>query len=158
MKTMKTTEFTGLRNVENVTKGLQQLLADLQVYYTNLRGFHWNIKGKDFYLLHEKFEEMYDDAATKVDEVAERLLMLGETPAHTFTKYLKTANVKETGVVTGTDEAIKNILDTLKLLIASERALLALASEIDDEVTVALLSDYISGQEKEVWMLTSFLS
>jgi starvation-inducible DNA-binding protein len=66
--------------------------------------------------------------------------------------------VKETGVVTGTDEAIKNILDTLKLLIASERALLALASEIDDEVTVALLSDYISGQEKEVWMLTSFLS
>jgi len=66
--------------------------------------------------------------------------------------------VKETGVVTGTDEAIKNILDTLKLLIASERELLALASEIDDEVTVALLSDYISGQEKEVWMLTSFLS
>ncbi|HBK41887.1 MAG TPA: DNA starvation/stationary phase protection protein, partial [Porphyromonadaceae bacterium] len=65
---------------------------------------------------------------------------------------------KETGVVTGTDEAIKNILDTLKLLIASERELLALASEIDDEVTVALLSDYISGQEKEVWMLTSFLS
>ncbi len=56
MKTMKTTEFTGLRNVENVTKGLQQLLADLQVYYTNLRGFHWNIKGREFFLLHEKFE------------------------------------------------------------------------------------------------------
>lgn len=158
MKTIKTTEFTGLKNVENVAKGLQQLLADLQVYYTNLRGFHWNIKGRDFYLLHEKFEEMYNDTAAKVDEVAERLLMLGETPAHTFTKYLKTANVKETGVVTGADEAIKNILDTHKQLITSERELLALASEIDDEATVALLSDYISGQEKEVWMLTSFLS
>ena len=158
MKTMKTTEFTGLRNVENVTKELQQLLADLQVYYTNLRGFHWNIKGREFFLLHEKFEEMYNDAAAKVDEVAERLLMLGETPAHTFTEYLKTANVKETGVITDAEEALKNILNTYKRLITSERALLALASEIDDEATVALLSDYISGQEKEVWMLTSFLS
>lgn len=155
---MKTIEFTGLKNVENVTKGLQQLLADLQVYYTNLRGFHWNIKGKDFYLLHEKFEEMYDDVAAKVDEVAERILMLGETPAHTFTEYLKTSKVKETGVVTDADEAVKNILDTYMHLIASERALIASASEIDDEATVALLSDYISGQEKEVWMLTSYLS
>lgn len=158
MKTMKTTEFTGLKNVENITNGLQQLLADLQVYYTNLRGFHWNIKGRNFYLLHEKFEEMYNDAATKIDEVAERLIMLGETPAHTFTEYLKTANVKETGVVISADEAIKNILDTHKQLIASERKLLASASEIDDEVTVALLNDYISEQEKEVWMLTAFLS
>lgn len=155
---MKTTEITGLKNVQNVTGGLQQLLADLQVYYTNLRGFHWNIKGKDFYLLHEKFEEMYNDVAAKVDEVAERLLMLGETPVHTFSEYLKSAKVKETGVVSGADEAVKNILDTYKHLIASERALIASASEIDDEATVALLSDYVSGQEKEVWMLTSFLS
>ena len=155
---MKTTEFTGLKNLQNVTKGLQQLLADLQVYYTNLRGFHWNIKGKDFYLLHEKFEEMYDDTTAKVDEIAERLLMLGETPIHTFSEYLKTAKVKETGVITDASEAIKIILDTYKHLIASERALISEASEVNDEATVALLSDYISGQEKEVWMLTSFLS
>lgn len=155
---MKTTEFTGLKNVENVTKGLQQLLADLQVHYTNLRGFHWNIKGKDFYLLHEKFEEMYDDVADKVDEVAERILMLGATPAHTFTEYLKTTKVKETGVITDANTAVNNILDTYKHLIASERALLESASEIDDETTVAMMGDYISGQEKDVWMLTAYLS
>ncbi|MDO5523177.1 MAG: DNA starvation/stationary phase protection protein [Bacteroidia bacterium] len=155
---MKTIEFTGLENVQNITQGLQQLLADLQVHYTNLRGYHWNIKGKDFYFLHEKFEEMYDDTAAKVDEVAERILMLGETPVHTFSQYLKTAQVKETGVVANGNEAVKNILDTYKHLIASERALVESASEIGDETTVALLSDYISGQEKEVWMLTSFLS
>ena len=155
---MKTTEITGLKKVQDITKGLQQLLADLQVHYTNLRGFHWNIKGRDFYLLHEKFEEMYDDTAAKVDEVAERLLMLGETPVHTFTEYLKTARVKETGVVSDANEAVKIILDTYKHLIASERALISVASEANDEATVALISDYISGQEKEVWMLTSYLS
>ena len=74
---MKVLDFTGLKNVQKVTKGLSQLLADLQVYYTNLRGFHWNIKGKNFYVLHKQFEDMYNDAAEKVDEVAERLLMFG---------------------------------------------------------------------------------
>ncbi|NLO70192.1 MAG: DNA starvation/stationary phase protection protein [Porphyromonadaceae bacterium] len=155
---MKTLEITGLKNVQKVAKGLQQLLADLQVHYTNLRGFHWNIKGKEFYFLHEKFEEMYDDTAAKVDEVAERLLMIGETPVHTFSEYLKVSSIRETGVVSDGDEAVKIILETYKHLIASERAILSEAAELGDEATVALLSDYISGQEKEVWMLTSYLS
>lgn len=154
---MKTLEITGLKNVQNVTKGLQQLLADLQIHYTNLRGFHWNIKGKEFYFLHEKFEEMYDDTAAKVDEVAERLLMLGETPVHTFTEYLKTSSIRETSVVSNGDEAVKIILETYRHLIAAERALISDAAEIGDEATVALLSDYITSQEKEVWMLTSYL-
>ncbi len=155
---MRTLDFTGLSNVQDLVTGLQQLLADFQIHYTNLRGFHWNIKGKDFYLLHEKFEEMYDDAAEKVDEIAERILMLGETPIHRFTDYLKVNKVKETGVVTGGEEAVKLILDSYKQLIASERALIEKAGEIDDEATIALMSDYISEQEKEVWMLTSYLS
>lgn len=155
---MKTLDFTGLSNVQDLVIGLQQLLADFQIHYTNLRGFHWNIKGKDFYLLHEKFEVMYDDAAEKVDEIAERILMLGETPIHRFTDYLKVNKVKETGVVTGGEEAVKVILDSYKQLIASERALIDKAGEIDDEATIALMSDYISEQEKEVWMLTSYLS
>ncbi len=155
---MKTLEITGLKDVQKVTKGLQQLLADLQVHYTNLRGFHWNIKGRDFYGLHAKFESMYDDTASKVDEVAERLLMLGETPVHTFSEYLKASSIRETGVVSNGEEAVNNILETYKHLIASERALIAEAAEIGDEATVALLSDYISGQEKEVWMLLSYIS
>ena len=106
---MKVLDFTGLKNVQKVTKGLSQLLADLQVYYTNLRGFHWNIKGKNFYVLHKQFEDMYNDAAEKVDEVAERLLMLGETPQHNFSDYLKVSQIKESGLVTDGDQAMKNI-------------------------------------------------
>ena len=59
---------------------MKQLLADYQVFYTNLRGFHWNIKGHGFFVLHGKFEDMYNNAAEKVDELAERILMLGGEP------------------------------------------------------------------------------
>lgn len=155
---MKTLEITGLKDVKKVSKGLQSLLADLQVHYTNLRGFHWNIKGKKFFFLHEKFEQLYDETASMIDEVAERLLMLGETPAHTFSEYLKKSSIRETGIISDGDEAVKNILETYKHLIATERALIADASDAGDEATVALISDYISSQEKEVWMLTSYLS
>jgi starvation-inducible DNA-binding protein len=57
---------------------LNTLLANYQLYYQNLRGFHWNIKGDAFFTLHLKFEELYGDAVLKIDEIAERCLRLGE--------------------------------------------------------------------------------
>lgn len=138
--------------------GLQKLLANLQLYYTNLRSFHWNVKGVEFYGLYTKLEEFYDDAAEKVDEVAERILMLGGVPAHNYTEYLKTSSIKETGVVSNAKEIGKNLLDSLKVLISLEGKVLATASEGNDEGTVVLMSDFISAQEKNVWMLTAFLS
>ena len=155
---MKTLQFTGLNenNVNNVINALAQLLADLQVHYTNLRNLHWNVKGPRFYVLHEKYEEMYNDVAAKVDEVAERILQLDGTPEHRFSAYLQTANVKELPVVKDEKTGLRYVLDTLKALIAQERALLKKASEANDEVTVAMMSDYLSSQEKTVWMLAAY--
>ena len=81
---MKTLDYIHLDAVAagKVVEALQQLLADYQVFYTNLRGFHWNIKGHGFFVLHSKFEDMYNDAAEKVDELAERILMLGGVPVN----------------------------------------------------------------------------
>lgn len=157
---MKTLNYIKLneKEVSSVVASLQQLLADFQVYYTNLRGFHWNIKGHGFFVLHSKFEELYNDAAEKVDELAERVLMLGGTPANKFSEYLKVAKVKEVDGVSNADEALNNILETYSYLIAEERKLLSLASEVNDEVTVALMSDYIKEQEKMVWMLVAYNS
>ena len=111
---MKTLNYIKLneKEVSSVVGSLQQLLADFQVYYTNLRGFHWNIKGHGFFVLHSKFEDLYNDAAEKVDELAERVLMLGGTPANKFSEYLKVAKVKEVDGVSNADEALNNILET----------------------------------------------
>jgi starvation-inducible DNA-binding protein len=157
---MKTLDYLHLdaSGAGNVVDGLQQLLADFQVFYTNLRGFHWNIKGHGFYVLHGKFEDMYNDAAEKIDEIAERILMLGGVPENKFSEYLKKARIQELSNVSCGEEAVKSVLDSLSTLIEGERKLLSQASETNDESTVALLSDYLKGQEKTVWMLVSFLS
>ncbi len=155
---MKTTDYLHLneQKVHNVVSTLHQLLADFQVFYTNLRGFHWDIEGHGFFVLHSKFEELYDDTAEKADQIAERILMLGGVPENRFSEYLKAAKVKEITGVTRGDDAIGHILSTYSYLIGEERKVLEQASAANDEGTVALMSDYLKEQEKMVWMLTAY--
>ncbi len=155
---MRTLNFTGLNenNVQKVNNALAQLLADFQVHYTNLRNLHWNIKGRRFFILHEKYEELYNSMAEKIDEVAERILQLDGTPEHRFSAYLKQAKVQELDVVKNEDAGLKYVLDTTQTLIADEREVLAVAAEVGDEVTVSLMTDYLAGQEKLVWMLAAY--
>ena len=155
---MKTLDYLNLNEAKalNIVAGLQQLLADFQVHYTNLRGFHWEIKGRGFFVLHEKFESMYDDAAAKIDEIAERILTLGGTPENKFSEYLKVARVAEVSGISRSSEAVENVLATYKHFIAEERKLIDLANEANDAVTADLLTGYLKEQEKLVWMLVAF--
>ena len=157
---MKTLDYIGLDANESkkVVDSLQQLLADYHVFYANLRGLHWNIQGKHFFGLHEKFEELYDVVGDQIDEIAERILTLAGVPAHNLSVYAKTAKLKESGYITGAKESVENVLEGLSFLIAAQRATMDLAGEVDDEGTSALMSDYIRNQEKLVWMYTAWLA
>ncbi|WP_438969317.1 Dps family protein [Nonlabens sp.] len=141
---------------QNTAVQLNDLLANYQLFYMNLRGFHWNIKGKKFFELHLKFEELYNDALIKVDEIAERVLTLSATPLHAFNAYLDASEIKSAENVTDGEVAINSILESLKILLSKERAILSIAGDANDEGTVALMSDYIVQQEKLVWMLSAY--
>ena len=137
---------------------LNILLANFQRYYQNLRGIHWNIKGKRFFDLHTKFEELYDDANLKVDEIAERVLTLGVTPLHTFEDYTKNSTVPVGENVTNDEESIRLIVDSLKELLIIERRILNASDEANDEGSNSMMSDFITEQEKTVWMMKAWLA
>lgn len=155
---MKTMDYLHLNEskVAGVVGALQQLLADFQVHYTNLRGLHWNIKGRGFFILHEKFESMYNDAAEKIDEIAERILTLGGTPDSRFSKYLEVAKLPEVADISCGHSAVKHVLDTYGYLIKQERSILAMSSDVGDDVTADMMTGYLKEQEKMVWMLVAF--
>lgn len=140
-----------------LSQKLNLLLADYQLFYQNLRGLHWNIKGREFFELHLKFEEFYNDAVLKVDEIAERILTLEGEPLHTFEDYLKHSDIEAERSITNGIEGIKIIVSNFSTIILKEREILALAGEADDEGTASLMSDYISQSEKTLWMLNSYL-
>lgn len=141
-----------------LAKKLNNLLANYQVFYMNVRGFHWNIQGDKFFELHVKFEELYDDLLVKIDEIAERVLTLGEVPVHTYSDYIALSEVKEVKNVNDAQGTVGSLLEGFEILLKKQRDILDLSDEADDEGTNALMSDYIREQEKLVWMYTAFLA
>lgn len=142
---------------KDLANDLNNLLANFQIYYQNLRGVHWNIKGKRFFDLHVKFEELYTDANVKVDLIAERILTLGTTPLHTFEDYTAIAKVPVGKDVSVDEKAVRLIVDSLTTLLKIERQILDKSDELNDEGTNAMMSDFITEQEKTVWMLKAWL-
>lgn len=143
---------------EILSKDLNKLLANFQRYYQNLRGIHWNIKGKRFFDLHVKFEELYTDANVKVDLIAERILTLGGVPLHTFEDYITNSDIAVGKNIHKDEAAIQLIIDSLSTLLLIERKILETASDANDEGTNAMMSDFISEQEKTVWMMKAWLT
>ena len=133
------------------------LLANFQVYYQNLRGLHWNIRGKRFFDLHLKFEELYNDSQIKIDLIAERVLTLGGVPFHTFEDYISNNKLLIGKNIHNDEEAISLILSSLSHLLKIERNSLNKSSEINDEGTNSMMSDFISEQEKTIWMMSAWL-
>lgn len=149
----------GINNqkAEQLAGKLNILLANFQLFYINARGYHWNIKGDNFFELHLKFEEVYNDAVLKIDEIAERILTLGYTPFHSFTDYLANTGIAEARNITDGKKCVQGVVSGYQTLLGIEREILSLSAEANDEGTNALMSDYIREQEKLVWMYSAYL-
>jgi len=136
---------------------LNELLATYQVYYQNLRGFHWNIQGPRFFDLHTKFEELYDESAINIDDVAERILALDGVPLHSFKQYLEVSKITAKTDVHDGETSVKTVVENLDTILGLEQEVLKMAAEVNDEGTVTLISDMIKIQEKTKWMFKAWL-
>lgn len=156
---MKKSNIIGLKkeDCQKIAEKLNVLLANYSVFYQNTRGAHWNIKGEQFFTLHPKFEELYNNLILKIDAIAERILTLGTTPEHNYSEYLKNSTIEESKEVSDGNKCVEIILNSFQTVIQLQRELLDVSGEAADEGTNSLMSDYITEQEKEVWMYTSYL-
>ena len=83
-------------NMSNqVVDKLNQFLSDLVVFYRKVQNYHWNVKGKDFFVVHSKLEEYYDEINEQIDEVGEHILILGGEPLGTMKDYLTNTKIAE---------------------------------------------------------------
>ena len=123
---MKNAALIGLKEADckKISEKLNVLLANYSVFYQNTRGSHWNIKGEQFFTLHPKFEELYNNLVLKIDEIAERILTLGATPAHNYSDYLAVSTIKESKEVTDGNKSVEIILNSYKVVIDLQRELL----------------------------------
>ena len=136
---------------------LNQLLACYQIYYQNLRNFHWNVEGENFFDLHAQFEELYEDARVKIDEIAERVLTLRHRPMSNLTDYLEHSKIQEAGKVGNDREMVITILGNHKELISCMRNVIDAADDAGDEGTIDMVGGFLSELEKKSWMLDAWV-
>jgi|SRR5699024_7416192 len=141
---------------EAIAKELNVLLADYSMYYQKIRNFHWNIVGPHFFVLHEKFEEMYQDAQEKVDEIAERILTLRFEPTSNFSDYLKMTNLEESSSELKDKDMVKALLADHGKLLEQMGKVIELADDAGDEGTLDLIGAFVSELEKLSWMLDAW--
>lgn len=136
---------------------LNQLLSDLHIYYQNTRGFHWNIKGKRFFELHMKFEELYTEALGNIDEIAERILTIKGQPLHSFQSYLETSHIEPVTNMHEDTKIVESLLMQLAKLVDQENKIKEIASEAGDSETEDMMIALTNSHEKTMWMFRSWL-
>ncbi|MBU9711257.1 Dps family protein [Evansella tamaricis] len=143
---------------EITAKILNRQVANWNVLFVKLHNYHWYVKGVNFFKLHEKFEELYNEAAGHIDELAERLLTINGEPVATMKEYLEIATIKEAAGERSADEMVKTLaqdFETLSEELNNDIGLLE--DEVGDEATADMLIAVRQSVEKHTWMLRSFL-
>ena len=152
-------EEIGLEEVKvnSIVDQLNELLANYHIHYQKLRGCHWNVKGKSFFTLHAKFEELYTNAVESIDELAERILTLGKSPLSTYREYIGTSRIQEINTIGMEDIALVNaVLEDFSTLIEIEREIMENTSASGDDGTNDMINRFMQFKEKNTWMLRAF--
>lgn len=142
---------------DQLKNNLNGILANLFVMYMKLHHHHWFINGAHFYVLHEKFENFYDEITGYFDDIAERLLTLEEVPISTLKECLEYATIKEATGSLSEEQMIQQTIDDFLQINQQLLESLPIAAENGDEGTHDLLLSISKNLEKHVWMLRSFL-
>jgi len=143
--------------MNQVVKILNEQLSDWNLLYVKLHNYHWNVKGSDFFTLHTKFEELYNEASVNIDEIAERVLALGAIPAGSLKDYLALSTLDEATGKEDSRQMVEQIVADFKAVIASAKNGIEVAGDAGDETSVDLFTQIHVALEKHVWLFTAFL-
>lgn len=149
--------YSKLETVE-IVEAMNKLLANYSVHYQKLRNFHWNVKGGDFFDVHEKFEDEYNYAKVAIDDLAERIRVFGQTPLSTLKEYLENSTIKESGTDLSSLEMVREILKDFELLLEQMFTVIEVAIENGDSGTEDLIKGFVKHTEKRHWMFNAFIA
>ncbi|MBD7935435.1 MULTISPECIES: Dps family protein [Cytobacillus] len=142
---------------EKLIQSVNKQVANWTVMYVKLHNYHWYVKGSNFFVLHEKFEELYNEANDHIDELAERILALGGNPVATMKECLDTASIEE---ATGKEDArdmVQSVWNDFDKMLGELQEGIELADEAKDEATGDMLIAVKQSVKKHNWMLKAFL-
>ncbi|AVQ35587.1 Dps family protein [Staphylococcus kloosii] len=146
-----------MTNNTQVVEVLNKQVANWTVAFTKLHNFHWYVKGPNFFSLHTKFEELYDEASQYIDDLAERILAVGGNPVATLKESLDISIIDEAGKGYKAEEMVAELSQDFTNIAKQLDEAIEVASNADDDVTEDMFIGMQTNIEKHNWMLKSYL-
>ncbi|GAA3401975.1 Dps family protein [Paenibacillus hodogayensis] len=144
-------------DTKTVVETLNRQIANWGVLYVKIHNYHWFVKGSNFFTLHEKFEELYNEADKWFDELAERVLAIKGKPVATMKDMLAQASVKEASGNESADQMVKGIVNDFRMMIGEIASAIENAEKSGDHTSADMLTGVQQSLEKHVWMLDALL-
>lgn len=145
------------KEVKQLVNSMNEVLANYSVHYQKLRNFHWNVKGGDFFDIHEQFEIQYNHVKESIDDIAERIRVFGQTPLSTMRDYLERAEIEEADTDLSGTEMVREIIKDYEILLEYMFNVIELAITHGDSGTEDMFKSFVKTIEKNHWMMTSFI-
>ena len=133
-------------------------ISKLTIIYTKLHNYHWFVTGTHFFALHTKLEELYNEATLNLDELAERLLALGEKPVATLKEYMELTTIEEATGNESTEDMVQSVINDFEKISSELIEAIELAEKEDDQVTGDMLIGMKKSLNNHVWMLRAYLT
>lgn len=150
---------TGLTKAErsDVAGELTKVLADSFAVYLKTHGYHWNVRGPEFFSFHNLLEQQYRDIWAALDDIAERIRAVGVLAPQSFSGFGNLTSIKDGDPEKEATAMLKELMHDHETLIATARKALEVADEAGDEASADLITQRLGAHEKFAWMLRSTL-
>ena len=141
--------------MEEIIQNLNEFLSDLEVMSVKLQNYHWNVRGRNFFVIHEKLEEYYDEVREQIDEIAEHILTKGFEPLGTMRDFMQNSQIQEAENEKISDqEILNNVIQDYKTLQQKAKEIKQIAEKETDYETSSIIDDYLCNYTKKLWMLS----
>lgn len=135
---------------------LNLYLSNLSIMYFKLHNLHWNVVGPQFKEVHTYLEDLYNEYALKLDEVAETLKQVSQYPLGSMAKYLSNTTLNE---LDDRDYSVMKVVDILLSDIShlkhQAQELRYMALEDDFYPVVNLVEKHLTDYSQTMWFLFS---
>lgn len=142
-----------------VVEHLQEHLANSVVLYFNYKHYHWQTYGPLFRDLHKLFDDLAEEVFDTIDELAERIRMIGQDPVSDLVEITQTAKVRRAKQGSATlREFVQEANANAMLMIKHLREAFEVADNAPDPGTADLLARIVQIHEKHEWFLREVLA
>jgi starvation-inducible DNA-binding protein len=146
------------KNAQQIAATLNKILANEHILYAKTHNYHWNYIGDNFMEMHKFYEGQYEELAEMIDEVAERIRMIGHFAEGRLKEYLKLTDLEEPAPTPDQQKQVRNLLDDHETVIRQLRQQVDIMQDkLKDAGTADFLTGLMEKHEKMAWMLRSYL-